>query len=135
MLFVWAQFELQVGIMCASAPALRVFFRRYLGVSQGSSNISRGTVTKKSITVIHDTHIDFDRNGSAVLPSAKLNIHEMRDFGTPISERSEDGLSTAGRAQERDLTRYSHEEDHIGMNRLSWVDPASGLENRNRNGR
>ncbi|KAI7284066.1 hypothetical protein KC345_g2565 [Hortaea werneckii] len=28
--FVWAQVELQLGIMLASAPALRIFFRRYL---------------------------------------------------------------------------------------------------------
>ncbi|KAI7150661.1 hypothetical protein KC324_g15497, partial [Hortaea werneckii] len=28
--YVWAQVELQLGIMLASAPALRIFFRRYL---------------------------------------------------------------------------------------------------------
>ncbi|QIW97513.1 hypothetical protein AMS68_003031 [Peltaster fructicola] len=28
--YVWAQLELQLAIICASAPALRVFFRRYL---------------------------------------------------------------------------------------------------------
>lgn len=28
--FVWAQLELQLGIMCAAAPAMRVFFRSYL---------------------------------------------------------------------------------------------------------
>ena len=28
--FVWAHLELQLGLMCASAPALRVLFRKYL---------------------------------------------------------------------------------------------------------
>lgn len=28
--FVWSQLEIQLAIICASAPALRVFFRRYL---------------------------------------------------------------------------------------------------------
>ena len=126
MLFVWAQFELQVGIMCASAPALRVFFRRYLGISQHSTNpSSHGTMSKKSINVIRDTHVDFDRNGAAARPTQKLETHELRDLGTPISEDGEDGLSDTSRARERDLTRYSHEESHVGMNRSSWLDTAS----------
>jgi len=40
---VWAQLELQLSLICASAPALRVFFRRYLAnplraLSSGRSN-------------------------------------------------------------------------------------------------
>lgn len=41
-IFVWAQLELQLAIICASAPALRVFFRRYL-----SDPISRAIHTAK----------------------------------------------------------------------------------------
>jgi hypothetical protein len=41
---VWAQLEMQLSLICASAPALRVFFRRYLAnpiraLSSGRSNI------------------------------------------------------------------------------------------------
>lgn len=42
-IFVWAQLELQLAIICASAPALRVFFRRYL-----SDPISRAIHTAKA---------------------------------------------------------------------------------------
>jgi hypothetical protein len=134
MLYVWAQFELQVGIMCASAPALRVFFRRYLGVSQSSTNASsRGTMPKKSITVIRDMNVDFDRNGAAVRPIEKLESHELRDLGTPISEDGEDGLSDTSRARERDLTRYSHEESHVAMTRSSWLDTDSAKQHNYRN--
>jgi hypothetical protein len=47
-LIVWAQLELQLGIMCASAPSLRSFFRRYLGGSlssraTGSDDVGRDT--------------------------------------------------------------------------------------------
>jgi hypothetical protein len=120
MLFVWAQFELQVGIMCASAPALRVFFRRYLGISQSSTNpFSQDTMPKKSITVIRGTNVNFDRNGTAARPTEKLEAHELRELGTPISEDGEDGLTDTSQVWVRDLTRYSHEEDHIGRIRSS----------------
>ena len=129
MLYVWAQFELQVGIMCASAPALRVFFRRYLGVSQNSTNpSSQGTMPKKSITVVRDTNFDFNKNGAAVRPTEKLESHELRNLGTPISEDGEDGLSDTSRTRERDLTRYSHEEDHVGRIRSSWLDTDSAKQ-------
>lgn len=42
-IFVWAILELQLAIICASAPALRVFFRRYL-----SDPISRAIHTAKA---------------------------------------------------------------------------------------
>jgi len=130
MLFVWAQFELQVGIMCASAPALRVFFRRYLGgTTQNSTHPSthgtNSTIPNKSITVVRDTNVDFERNGAAARPTAKLETHELRDLAGPVSEDGEDGLSDTSRAQERDLTRYSHEESHVGNSRSSWLDTAS----------
>lgn len=132
MLFVWAQFELQVGIMCASAPALRVFFRRYLGSTQHSTNQNSthpsslgGTIPNKSITVVRDTNVDFERNGAAARPTEKLETHELRDLRTPISEDGEDGLSEISQTQERDLTRYSHEETQVGNSRSSWLDTAS----------
>ena len=134
MLFVWAQFELQVGIMCASAPALRVFFRRYLGgTSQNSTNQNSthpstlGGMPDKSITVVRDTNVDFERNGAAVRPTEKLETHELRNLGTStsISEDGGDGLSDTSRAQERDLTRYSHEETQVGTARSSWLDTTS----------
>ena len=133
MLFVWAQFELQVGIMCASAPALRVFFRRYLGgtsqnsTKQNSTHPSTlGGMPDKSITVVRDTNVDFERNGAAVRPTEKLETHELRNLGTSTSiSDGEDGLSDISQAQERDLTRYSHEETQVGNARSSWLDTTS----------
>jgi hypothetical protein len=119
MLFVWAQFELQVGIMCASAPALRVFFRRYLGGSQASnSDDSQGTVRKRSITVGEDTGPAPVGLKPGVQSREKQELHELQDLGTPASEDGGDGLSIEGRVRERDLTRYSHEEDVVQMSGL-----------------
>jgi len=115
MLFVWAQFELQVGIMCASAPALRVFFRRYLGGSQVSNGDSQGTGRKKSITVIRDPGTGPVGGEHNVRSLEKKGFHELHDLGTPSSEDGGDGLSRSSEARERDLTRYSHEEDMVQM--------------------
>jgi hypothetical protein len=110
-LFVWAQLELQVGIMCASAPALRVFFRRYLGGSQVSnSDDSQGSMRKRSIVIGAPVPIVA---GPVVRSREKQEFHELHDLGTPASEDGGDGLSMASRVRERDLTRYSHEEDTV----------------------
>ena len=42
-LIVWAQLELQLGIMCASAPSLRGFLKRYLGSSMASRALKSDT--------------------------------------------------------------------------------------------
>lgn len=119
--------------MCASAPALRVFFRRYLGgtsqnsTKQNSTHPSTlGGMPDKSITVVRDTNVDFERNGAAVRPTEKLETHELRNLGTSTSiSDGEDGLSDISQAQERDLTRYSHEETQVGNARSSWLDTTS----------
>jgi hypothetical protein len=125
MLFVWAQFELQVGIMCASAPALRVFFRRYLGGSQHSNIDSQDEEPDKSGTVVHENQAEIARVSPAMRSTEKQHqeSHELRDLGTPFSEDG-DGLSRSSQTIERDLTRYSHETDHVGSTaaRSSWFD-------------
>lgn len=120
-LFVWAQFELQVGIMCASAPALRVFFRRYLSpTTQGSSNVTGNTAQSKSIAVTRDTTVDFERNAAVARELEKKQYYELHDLGVNNSDEGlgGDGLSTNSRAKERDLTRYSHEEELIAKTRI-----------------
>jgi hypothetical protein len=125
MLFVWAQFELQVGIMCASAPALRVFFRRYLGSRQHSNIDSQDEEPDKSGTVVHENQAEIARVSPAMRSTEKQHqeSHELRDLGTPFSEDG-DGLSRSSQTIERDLTRYSHETDHVGSTaaRSSWFD-------------
>ena len=115
MVFVWAQFELQVGIMCASAPTLRVFFRRYLGGSQASSGgDSRSTAPKKSITVVRNSASGPARGDSAVQALEKGEVQELRELETPSGEEDGvDGFKMGGRVRERDLTRYSKEGDVV----------------------
>ena len=70
-LFAWAQVELQLGIICASAPSLHVFFRRCLSSSCAPSetlplavpggqagSIENGTLTS---SVALDTSFDSAR--------------------------------------------------------------------------
>lgn len=105
--------------MCASAPSLRVFFRRYLGGSQATRN-GNGETNKSQITVVRDTTVTFKQDPSTEKPSDTKNVHEMHAFG---DTGSDDNLSSPRRSQER-LTRYSHEEDEFVMSDLSWKNPA-----------
>lgn len=90
-LIVWAQLELQLGIMCASAPSLRVFFRHYLGGSASSrafksGKSGRGTPSlgnsigntlasashqDKSITVVRSTIVDYNQKENALAVNKK----------------------------------------------------------------
>lgn len=107
--------------MCASAPSLRVFFRRYLGGSQATRN-GAGTTNKSQITVVRDTTVTFNPEPlPAEKPTGSKNVHELHNFGETSSD---DNLSSPTRSQER-LTRYSHEEDEFVMSDLSWRNPGS----------
>jgi hypothetical protein len=120
-LFVWAQIELQAGIICASAPALRVFFRRYLGGGT-SSKRTRDTntiVTNQSnhITVKKDTSVTFEQDSSESTESLTTPIDKIPMEGkltwSPIAADSRGGAVVA-------ISRYSHEEDSFDMEDLGW---------------
>jgi hypothetical protein len=104
-----------VGIIYASTPALRMFFRRYLGGSQASNSDSKVNTRKKSITVIGDvaTALGPAGGGAAMSSLKKKEFHELQDLGTPGSEDSANSLSRSSWTREQDLTRYSHEEDIV----------------------
>jgi hypothetical protein len=120
-LFVWAQIELQAGIICASAPALRVFFRRYLGGSTGSRKTrdTNTNVTNRSnhITVKKDTSVTFEQDSSESTESLTTPIDKMPTESkltwSPIAPDSRSGAVTA-------TARYSHEEDSFDMDDLGW---------------
>jgi len=56
---IWAQLELQLSLICASAPALRVFFRRYLAnplraLSSGRSHTTSARDSRRTATRLTD---------------------------------------------------------------------------------
>jgi hypothetical protein len=61
--FIWADLELQLAIICASAPALRVLFRKYL-----SDPISRavGSASSRSRSGLRSNNRDSKQIGDAV---------------------------------------------------------------------
>lgn len=125
-LFVWAQFELQAGIICASAPSLRVFFRRYLGEtkiygSRGKTRNTNAISTSRSyqINVKKDTSVTYEQQDSTEsTESLTTPIDKMPSEGkSPWSPTGHDHRSGATTA----ATRYSHEEDYV-MSDLSGRD-------------
>ena len=125
-LFVWAQIELQAGIMCASAPSLRVFFRRYLGVVSYGSRRTRdtnasGTIGSHHITVKKDTSVTFETDPTESTEDLTTAIDKMpvdnKPAWSPISADSKANSAGAGAAS---ATRYSHEEDSYGLSDLTW---------------
>jgi hypothetical protein len=97
--------------MCASAPALRVFFRRYLGILSASRSQAGGsgaTGLGESSTFVRATQVKFDKQGKAGFQSS-----EPYDF----DKISEEGIEawSANRSQER----LTHKEDMYAMTDLS----------------
>lgn len=134
-LFLWAQLELQLGIMCAAAPSLRVFFRRYLGNSSASrafksggrsgghatpamgNTLTSSTGPDKSITVIRSTSVTIKDGGD--LSASKKPFEDSLDT---IGESSEGRGWSPTPSKER-LTRYSNEEDSIALQDMAWKNP------------
>ena len=88
--------------MCASAPALRVFFRRYLGSLSGSRSATGGSgstaLDKPSIVVVRATQVTFDKQGNSRSGSATPG----HDFdGVSEGEEEIEEVWEANRSQER----------------------------------
>lgn len=132
---LWAQLELQLGIMCAAAPSLRVFFRRYLGNSSASRAFKSGGKSggratpgfgntldsvgaDKSITVVRSTSVTVAEPGS--FSANRKPFEESLD--TVGESASEDRGWSPTPSKER-LTRYSHEEDPIALQDMAWRNP------------
>jgi hypothetical protein len=108
--------------MCASAPSLRVFFRRYLGVVSYGSRRTRDTNTNITggshhITVKKDMSVTIELNSTESTEDLTTTIDDTpgdhKPAWSPISADSKaDGAGAA--------TRYPHEEDSYGMSDLSW---------------
>lgn len=110
--------------MCASAPSLRVFFRRYLGVVTYGSRRTRDTNTEATggshhITVKKDTSVTLELNSTESTEDLTTPIDktpaDSKPAWSPSSAESKVGSAGAGSA-----TRYSHEEDSYGLSDLSW---------------
>lgn len=88
---LWAQLELQLGIMCAAAPALRVFFRDYLNPPcRRAVDATRSVVTRRS-------HREPNFSGVVVCrisgPDAR---YERNDFGTKHTDKPECDTTVVG---------------------------------------
>ncbi|KAF2683611.1 hypothetical protein K458DRAFT_304176 [Lentithecium fluviatile CBS 122367] len=46
--WIWTALEAQLGVVCASAPALKVFFKRYFNFSSNRSGLSKSSAKKAS---------------------------------------------------------------------------------------
>jgi hypothetical protein len=116
-LIVWAQLELQLGIMCASAPSLRSFFRRYLGGSLssralGSDNVDRDTPRSKVSAMIDSFH----RHGKK-----GYSVNEIT-METNIESSSVHRAWSATPSGEQHLTRSSTSGQSIPLQDM-WRDP------------
>jgi hypothetical protein len=110
--------------MCASAPSLRVFFRRYLGVASYGSRRTRDTNTNVTggsthITVKKDTSVTYEQDSTEstedlTTPVDKTHTNNKPSW-SPISANNKADVVSPGA-----VTRYSHEEDSYGMSDLGW---------------
>lgn len=127
-LYIWAQLELQLGIMCASAPSLRVFFRRYMdGPVSRAFRSAPGTTPNPdqqmpssdpsdgSIAVVRLTSVTYDQ-------PVKLGTKSHPKGTMDAVGEVEDERSTSPTQSNERLTRYSHEDsfDSYAMSDYGW---------------
>lgn len=96
--FVWSQLELQLGIMCAALPALRVFFRKYLNepIARVMHDTNRSLTSRQSnrasdlvIRRIHGPEDQYERNDFGARHAKSLSevtvSEEEQDQDSPVS--------------------------------------------------
>ena len=124
--------------MCAAAPSLRVFFRRYLGSSSASrafvSGLSGGksggratpggTLTSfagadKTITVVRSTSVTVADPGTV-----HANRKPFEETLDTVGESAGDSRAWSPTPSKERLTRYSNEEEQIALQDMSWLHPA-----------
>jgi hypothetical protein len=79
--YIWAQLETQLALICASAPTLRVFFRDYLSISVlralSSARTGSRRDTRRASKRLPDDSTDSNRTGDSVpltkIPTGKPN--------------------------------------------------------------
>jgi hypothetical protein len=116
--------------MCAAAPSLRVFFRRYLGNSSASRAFKSGLSGGKSggrATPGHGSTLNSvggDKSITVAEPGTFSMNHKQFDgsLDTVGESGSEDRAWSPTPSKER-LTRYSHEEDPIALQDMAWRHP------------
>ncbi|KAK3671716.1 hypothetical protein LTR78_008449 [Recurvomyces mirabilis] len=102
--FVWAHLELQLGLMCASAPALRVLFRKYLSQTlQRSMHGSRQRIeSRQSVRRLDASSIH--------------RVSGAEDYET--MGRSDFGRGAAGKSSKGDLSFAETETDNSPLSSL-----------------
>jgi len=88
-MWAWAAVEADLGIICASAPALKPFFKKYLNAASYSSAFARSRNTNK--------HEDEDgtpinsqlKSQRSAKDGPRIHVHELND----IESHYQDGFS------------------------------------------
>ena len=89
--FIWAQLELELGIMCASLPALRVFFRKFLSGSlsrltrSNNSNLGSNVGSRKARSRISDK---MDPESTAITEHELQNRDSFRGKAQPSVDQT-----------------------------------------------
>ena len=97
-LFVWSILEIQVALICASAPALRVFFREYLSdplsraihsarsVTSSARNTNRESRQSANGVVSYSSHNRDVSRGSSEYGDKKLIQHNVKPSLSTVGE-------------------------------------------------
>jgi len=106
--WVWTALEAQLGVVCASAPALKIFFNRYFSLSANRSGFSRSSGKKasgyglgNSVKLSHgESKTDSNWKNEAV-PLDQIQISKSMDISV---EDRDDAASETSTSSTRNLT-------------------------------
>lgn len=110
--WIWTAIEADLGVMCASAPALKVFFRRYFNQFTNRSGMSgsngrktpgygKGSPGNSNGTSHGTSNLDNTKWEAYPVPLGRINV--STSMGVVVEER-DDGASETSNCSTRNLT-------------------------------
>ena len=133
-MFLWAQLEIQLGIVCATAPSLRVFFRRFLsnnslsrklGSRMSSGQSERGRSLAQGSIKISSTEGDRPiialRSMSVEVAKRVTFLAKGKSDKKPLDKAGQSASDEQGcspTSSNKKLTRYTHEDQPVALQQI-----------------
>jgi hypothetical protein len=130
--WIWTALEAQLGVVCASAPALKIFFNRYFNFGTNRSGLSKGSGKKASEygkasggfsfgASVKPSYSETELHGKWEAEPVPLNQIQVSTGMDVVVEDRDDAASQSSSCSTRNLTALPIQHPSPDDSRQGWL--------------